>query len=186
MVRFDVQKEPATIKTLVGVTVLPCYSIPFVLSKCIGTKTAKNPTRVLFTIIVPFIPREHVPAVHRCVRASIHHTGHRIRWCPQLLESTPVSESCTTAAVRPTPEEPLPLALTDTSATCMAALSNCDLAVPGSPTSKQWMSPLRCIPDFKFCSLPPSKRRMIPFLMVSCPRMDGARELASTPRGSGP
>ena len=186
VVGFDVQEGPATIKTE------PCWCYRVTLLQYLlcfqqvhWVKDSKKPLHEFYWPLLYLSYLENMLQLY--TDASEHQSiTLGIRWCPQLLNSIPVSESCTTAAVRPTPEEPLPLALTDTSATCMAALSNCDLAVPGSPTSKQWMSPLRCIPEVKFCSLPPSKRRMIPFLMVSCPRMDGARELASTLRGSGP
>lgn len=66
-----------------------------------------------------------------------------------------------TAAVSPTPEDPLPVVLTDSSATFMTARSSWDLATPGSPTSKQLMSPLKWCPLARFLSLHHNQSRKI-------------------------
>jgi hypothetical protein len=55
--------------------------------------------------------------------------------------AAPVSWSVVIAAVRPTPVDPLPLVEMARGATFMTARSSCDLATPGSPTSRQLMSP---------------------------------------------
>lgn len=149
------RNQPASNLILAGSTILTHYLLSSQQVHWLKDNTS-NPTRVLFTINVPFTPSAHVPAVHKYMHREHLSITLGMRWCPQLLDSTPVSRSVTTAAVRPTPEEPRPLALTDTSARCMAALSNWDLATPGSPTNKQCMSPLTCIPHVKFRSRPPS------------------------------
>ncbi|KFM25075.1 hypothetical protein F751_1954, partial [Auxenochlorella protothecoides] len=59
---------------------------------------------------------------------------------------SPVSASVVTAAVRPTPEEPRPVVDTDSGARFMTARRSWDLATPGSPTSRQLMSPRRWVP----------------------------------------
>jgi hypothetical protein len=46
------------------------------------------------------------------------------------------------AAVRPTPEEPLPVVYTPRGATDAMYFSSCDLATPGSPIKQMFMSPL--------------------------------------------
>ena len=68
--------------------------------------------------------------------------------------SSPVSRSWVTAAVRPTPDEPRPVVLTANGATFMIALSIWDFATPGSPTSRQLMSPRRWVPFSRLRSLP--------------------------------
>lgn len=65
-----------------------------------------------------------------------------------------MSLSCVTAAVSPTPDEPRPVVLTASGATFMMARNICDLATPGSPTSRQLMSPLRWVPFARLRSRP--------------------------------
>ena len=55
-------------------------------------------------------------------------------------------------------------------------LRNWDLAVPGSPSSKQLMSPrMRCLPCTSFCT-PPNIESAMAVLMSSWPKMEGAME----------
>lgn len=76
------------------------------------------------------------------------------KWSTQRFESMPVSLSWVTAAVSPTPEEPRPVVETAKGATFIMARSIWDFATPGSPTSRQLMSPLRWVPFAKFLSRP--------------------------------
>lgn len=55
--------------------------------------------------------------------------------------------SLTTAAVKPTPELPLPVVYTPLGATVAMYLSNCDFATPGSPIKHILISPRIFIPS---------------------------------------
>lgn len=55
-------------------------------------------------------------------------------WVPGCACGLPVSWSVVTAAVRPTPEDPLPLVEMASGATDMMARRSWDLATEGSPT----------------------------------------------------
>mmetsp|Transcript_38238 Transcript_38238/g.89410 ORF Transcript_38238/g.89410 Transcript_38238/m.89410 type:complete len:203 (+) Transcript_38238:1039-1647(+) len=98
---------------------------------------------------------------------------------------SPVSESVVTAAVRPTPDEPLPLVEMARGAACSTKRRSCDFAVDGSPTMSTLMSPRRwvlvCFTSF---STPPRSIRRRPFLMYSWPKMDGARDRARVSKTS--
>jgi hypothetical protein len=62
--------------------------------------------------------------------------------CYVIVDSTLLTGSLLIAAVRPTPEEPLPVVYTPRGATDAIYLSSCDLATPGSPIKHILMSPL--------------------------------------------
>lgn len=77
-----------------------------------------------------------------------------------LSMSTPASQparqpgappTCTTVAVRPAAEEPLPEVYTAMGATLEAYLRNWDLAVEGSPRSSTLTSPRRVVPSGMIC-----------------------------------
>mmetsp|Transcript_10336 Transcript_10336/g.25335 ORF Transcript_10336/g.25335 Transcript_10336/m.25335 type:complete len:212 (+) Transcript_10336:545-1180(+) len=95
-----------------------------------------------------------------------------------------VSGSLVTAAVRPTPDDPLPVVLTARGAIPMALRNSWLLAVLGSPTMSMLMSPLRCVPLARFFSHPDSSCSASAFLMTSCPWMEGHTDLPSTSRMS--
>mmetsp|Transcript_984 Transcript_984/g.2916 ORF Transcript_984/g.2916 Transcript_984/m.2916 type:complete len:215 (+) Transcript_984:5005-5649(+) len=97
---------------------------------------------------------------------------------------SPVSLSLVTAAVRPTPLEPLPVVEMDRGAMFITERSIWDLATPGSPTMSKLMSPLRWVPFFRFFSMPPSSSKTMAFLMKSWPKMEGARDWARSSKQS--
>ena len=82
-----------------------------------------------------------------------------------------------TEAVRPAAEDPLPDVYTAIGATLSTNFNSCDLAVPGSPSSKMLMSPLRVKPSGNLFLDPPNSRQAIAFLMSLKPQMDGAMDL---------
>lgn len=67
----------------------------------------------------------------------------RLHWITSLT----VAGSLTTEAVRPAADEPFPEVYTPIGDTCSTNLSSWDLAVPGSPNSSMFMSPLRFNPS---------------------------------------
>lgn len=93
---------------------------------------------------------------------------------------SPVSLSLVTAAVRPTPELPRPVVAIASGAVPSTKRSICDFAVEGSPTMRMLMSPRMCVPFGKFFSAPPKRRSRIASLILSCPKMDGARDCESS------
>ena len=96
---------------------------------------------------------------------------------PASSRLSPVSWSDVTAAVSPTPEEPLPVVEIAKGAMSSTARSSWLLAVDGSPTSKMLMSPRRCVPFSRLRSQPPSSCRMSALLMKSWPNIEGHRDL---------
>ena len=113
--------------------------------------------------------------------SSIHTTPRSAKTiAPASNLRSPLSWSVVTAAVKPTPEEPLPVVLTAYAATPSTHLNSCDLATEGSPTIRQLISPRMWVPFFKFFSLPPRSRRMRALLMFSCPHMEGAKDFPSS------
>jgi len=68
---------------------------------------------------------------------------------------SPVSWSIVTAAVKPTPDEPLPVVFNASGAISRTCLKSYDLAVDGSPTIIKLISPRRWVPLAKFFSAPP-------------------------------
>ncbi|KAH3688520.1 hypothetical protein WICPIJ_000510 [Wickerhamomyces pijperi] len=82
---------------------------------------------------------------------------------------SPVSESVVTAAVKPTPEEPLPVVAMAKEAVFKTNLNIWDFAVDGSPTMRMLISPLKCAPLAKFFSTPPNNINKMAFLMYSWP-----------------
>ncbi len=67
----------------------------------------------------------------------------------------PVYLSVTIAAVKPTPLAPEPVVPTDISTEDKTHLKIWLLAVPGSPTIKRLMSPLKWVPFYKTFYTPP-------------------------------
>mmetsp|Transcript_483 Transcript_483/g.1111 ORF Transcript_483/g.1111 Transcript_483/m.1111 type:complete len:235 (+) Transcript_483:1099-1803(+) len=92
---------------------------------------------------------------------------------PASRRRSRVSGSDVTAAVSPTPEEPLPVVLTARGAMPMALRRSWDLAVEGSPTMRMLMSPRRWVPLARFFSQPERSCRARAFLMTSWPWMEG-------------
>ena len=80
-----------------------------------------------------------------------------------------MSLSVVTAAVKPTPELPLPVVAIARGAVFNTNRSICDLAVDGSPTMSTLMSPRMCAPFLRFFSSPPSKSSRMACLMWSDP-----------------
>lgn len=76
-----------------------------------------------------------------------------------------VTGSRCTEAVKPAAEEPFPEVYTDIGETFSTNFNNCDLAVPGSPSSKTLMSPLSLAPSGKSFLEPPMRRQVTAFLM---------------------
>mmetsp|Transcript_6 Transcript_6/g.7 ORF Transcript_6/g.7 Transcript_6/m.7 type:complete len:259 (+) Transcript_6:1157-1933(+) len=91
---------------------------------------------------------------------------------------SPVSLSIVTAAVNPTPDEPLPVVLMAKGAMSMMCRRSCDFAVEGSPTISKLISPLRWVPLGRFFSAPPRSCRRMAFLTRGWPSMEGATEWA--------
>ena len=87
-----------------------------------------------------------------------------------------------TEAVRPAADEPLPEVQTAMGATRSTNLSNCDLAVPGSPRRRTLMSPRRLRPSGSRLREPPKSKEAIHFFTSSKPKMDGAMDLQKTER----
>mmetsp|Transcript_54291 Transcript_54291/g.161199 ORF Transcript_54291/g.161199 Transcript_54291/m.161199 type:complete len:370 (-) Transcript_54291:499-1608(-) len=90
---------------------------------------------------------------------------------------SPVSSSVVTAAVRPTPEEPLPVVDTASGAMRSTKRRSCDLAVEGSPSSRTLMSPRRWVPFLRFFSWPPSSMSSSAVFSKVWPQMEGASDL---------
>jgi len=86
--------------------------------------------------------------------------------------------SYTTAAVKPTPELPLPVVLMQLGAMFIMARSSWDLPQPGSPHSKTLMSPLNRLPLSILISLPPNNWSSRAFFTSSLPWMYGQIDLA--------
>ena len=93
---------------------------------------------------------------------------------PAAKYLSPVSLSKITAAVKPTPEVPLPVVLITNGAIHKTLLNNYDFAVDGSPITKILISPLKCVPFSRVFSIPPSNISNIANLISSCPYIDGA------------
>ena len=82
---------------------------------------------------------------------------------------SPESGSTTTAAVKPTPDEPLPVVFIQFGDIFNICLKNWDFAVDGSPTINIFISPLRCVPFSKFFSTPPNNCKINAFFIKACP-----------------
>merc|ERR1719431_1770142 len=80
---------------------------------------------------------------------------------------SPVSWSVVTAAVRPTPDDPLPVVVMALGAVWSTYRSSWDLATLGSPISRTLISPLSLVPFCKFFSTPPSNWHSNAFLIYS-------------------
>jgi len=93
---------------------------------------------------------------------------------PAAKYLSPVSLSKITAAVKPTPEVPLPVVLITNGAIDKTLLNNYDFAVDGSPITRILISPLKCVPFSRVFSIPPSNISNIANLISSCPYIDGA------------
>mmetsp|Transcript_19489 Transcript_19489/g.42049 ORF Transcript_19489/g.42049 Transcript_19489/m.42049 type:complete len:287 (+) Transcript_19489:1953-2813(+) len=91
----------------------------------------------------------------------------------------PVSVSTVTAAVRPTPEDPLPVVEMARGAVRMTARRSWLFAVPGSPSMRMLMSPRKCVPFARLRSAPPSSMSKSAIFSCSWPKMEGASEWAS-------
>ena len=91
-----------------------------------------------------------------------------------------VSGSEVTAAVKPTPLDPLPVVDTARGAIVMTDLNNWLLAVEGSPTMSIFTSPLKWVPLSKFFSTPLNNCNASAFLITAWPWILGARLLPST------
>mmetsp|Transcript_69848 Transcript_69848/g.151945 ORF Transcript_69848/g.151945 Transcript_69848/m.151945 type:complete len:213 (+) Transcript_69848:1119-1757(+) len=89
------------------------------------------------------------------------------------------------AAVRPTPLEPRPVVLMAFCAVFITKRSICDLPHEGSPTRRILMSPRRCVPLARFFSVPPIIWSRRPAFTLSCPQMEGAKDLERTAKASG-
>mmetsp|Transcript_61325 Transcript_61325/g.159190 ORF Transcript_61325/g.159190 Transcript_61325/m.159190 type:complete len:217 (+) Transcript_61325:997-1647(+) len=89
------------------------------------------------------------------------------------------------AAVRPTPLEPRPVVAMARGDAFITKRSICDLPHEGSPTRRTLMSPRRCVPFFRFRSVPPIICSSRPSLTVSWPQMAGAKERARSLNASG-
>ena len=87
--------------------------------------------------------------------------------------------SLTAAAVRPAPDTPPPVANRPLGESSEMNESNCDLATPGSPISRMWMSPRDLVLSFSLLDTPPNSCRARE--RFTCPSMpvaniDGAIE----------
>lgn len=98
---------------------------------------------------------------------------------PASIYFSPVSLLNETTAVKPIPEEPLPVALKDKFVNFIADLKIYDLAVEGSPTINTFMSPLIFVLLRVLISLPPTSYRIRAFFNFSYPSMEIATELVS-------
>ena len=76
---------------------------------------------------------------------------------PASMQNSPLSSSRVTAAVRPAADEDLPLEYTARGSIEHTNLRNCDLAVDGSPTKQQLMSPRNLVPSRGECLCTPPK-----------------------------
>lgn len=86
--------------------------------------------------------------------------------------------SYTTAAVRPTPELPLPVVLMQFGAIFIIARSSWDLPQPGSPHRSMLMSPRNLLPLDIIISLPPKSWSRRAFLTSSLPSIYGHMDFA--------
>ena len=112
--------------------------------------------------------------------SSMHTTPRSARTiAPASSLRSPVSLSVVTAAVRPTPEDPRPVVAIARGAVPSTKRSICDFAVDGSPTMRMLISPRMWVPLGRFFSAPPRSRRRIASLILSCPKIDGARDCES-------
>jgi len=93
---------------------------------------------------------------------------------PAAKYLSPVSLSKITAAVRPTPDVPLPVVFITSGAIDKILLNNYDFAVDGSPITKILISPLKWVPFSRVFSIPPSNISNKANLISSCPYIDGA------------
>lgn len=110
--------------------------------------------------------------------SSIKHTplSANTRAPPSRVHS-PLTGSLWTPAVRPTALAPLPVVQTHLWKTYSTYLRNWDLAVPGSPSKRQLISPLiLCFPSISLAS-PPNIQRAKLFLIKLWPQIEGAIEL---------
>lgn len=99
-----------------------------------------------------------VPQPHVQIPLSLYHPK------PNYLALTEEG-SLMTEAVRPAALLPLPEVYTPIGDTFSTNLSSWLLAVPGSPSSRTLMSPLRVRPSGRRLREPPNKRQAIDFLM---------------------
>ena len=107
--------------------------------------------------------------------SSIRHTPRSASTsAPPSSVHSRVTGSLCTAAVSPTAEAPLPVVYTARCAVFSTYLRNCDLAVPGSPSSSTLMSPLSLALPATCFSWPPKSASASASLMSSCPWMLGA------------
>ena len=86
---------------------------------------------------------------------------------PRTISS--VTGSRMTAAVKPTPLEPLPVVYTPLGATFVIYFNNCDFATPGSPIKQTLISPLIFIPSPTVLLTPPTSNNNSAFFTSSCP-----------------
>ena len=84
--------------------------------------------------------------------------------------------SRTTAAVKPAAVVPLPEVYKPLGAILATYWSNCDLAVPGSPMSSAFISPLT-FTSGRVLETPPKSRYMMASLTCSKPKIEGAMEV---------
>ena len=94
---------------------------------------------------------------------------------PASMQNSPVSSSRVTVAVRPAAEDALPDAYTARGNIEHTNLRNCDLAVDGSPTRQQLMSPRSFVLSRGevLCTPPNSMRRTPCFTWTSDAREKG-------------
>mmetsp|Transcript_6381 Transcript_6381/g.13925 ORF Transcript_6381/g.13925 Transcript_6381/m.13925 type:complete len:253 (-) Transcript_6381:1012-1770(-) len=97
---------------------------------------------------------------------------------PPSRTKSPVTVSRTTAAVRPTPDEPLPVVYTERGARFVTCLRSCDLATPGSPMRQTLMSPRMRMPSPICRVAPPTMRSSSAFFTSVWPKISGAMDCA--------
>mmetsp|Transcript_46916 Transcript_46916/g.92908 ORF Transcript_46916/g.92908 Transcript_46916/m.92908 type:complete len:264 (-) Transcript_46916:910-1701(-) len=98
---------------------------------------------------------------------------------PPSRETSPVALSRVTAAVRPTPLEPLPVVYTERGAILHTCFSNWLFATPGSPMKSVWMSPRIFMPSFIVLVKEPMSTRSNAFFTSVWPKISGAMDRAA-------
>ena len=87
--------------------------------------------------------------------------------------------SLTAAAVRPAPETPPPVANLPRGDSAEMKESNWDLATPGSPIKRMWISPLDLVLSFSFLDTPPKScnaKERFTWPSIPVAKIDGAIE----------
>ena len=84
-----------------------------------------------------------------------------------------------TAAVKPTPDDPLPVVYTPLGETIDMYFNNYDLATPGSPINAILISPLIFIPSCPFMLVPLTIYNSNAFFTSSIPKISGAIDPAN-------